>query len=58
MKYLKLIAIFLLVIVIANLIFFAAGRISPYLFWFVIIGSALIAYYVIPNIKKQQVLNK
>ena len=54
MNYLKLFAIFLLVLVILNLILFALGRITPYLFWFIIIISALIAYYVIPRIRLKE----
>ena len=58
MNYLKLIAIVLMVIVIANLIFFALGKISAYLFWFIIIGTALIAFYIIPNIKTRNILKE
>ena len=58
MNYLKLIAIFLLIIVVVNLVLFVMGQITPLIFWVVIIGIALIAYYVIPNLKERAELKE
>jgi Flp pilus assembly protein TadB len=58
MNYLKLIAVLLLMLVVVNLVLFALGKLSVLTFWFVIIGSALIAFYIIPNLKEKQLLKK
>ncbi|MBW2996017.1 hypothetical protein KY332_01820 [Candidatus Woesearchaeota archaeon] len=58
MNYLKTIAIILLIVVIANLVLFSFGLITPFLFWIIILAIALIAYYIIPNLKKKQELKE
>ncbi|MCK4521655.1 MAG: hypothetical protein KAU20_03705 [Nanoarchaeota archaeon] len=48
MKTLKFLSIFLIILAIANIILFAMRKITPLLFWFVIIFSAVMAYILIP----------
>jgi hypothetical protein len=58
MKALKISAIILIALVITNMIALALGWITPLLFWVVIIGAALLAFYVIPNMNKARILGK
>lgn len=51
---LKLAAVFLTVMLIANLILFALRRISDMTFWIVIIAIGAIAYFIMPRLKKAQ----
>jgi hypothetical protein len=58
MNILKLAAIALVILVIANMILFALRKISALTFWFVIGAMALITFYILPNMKKQRILDK
>ena len=58
MNALKILAIIMLVLVVLNLILFAMGIISPLTFWVIIIAIALIAFYIIPNMKKKLALEE
>ena len=58
MNYLKLVAIILLALAILNLVLFALGIISTLFFWVIIIGLALVAFYIIPNIKEKLMLKE
>ena len=53
MKPLKLVSIFLIILVIANIALFAFGKITTSLFWFVIVFCAVMAYIVIPYTRKK-----
>ena len=52
MNFIKIISIILIIIVVLNIIFFALRRISVYLFWGIILFSALMAYYGMPYLQK------
>ena len=43
---------FVAIILIANIILTALGRISIRLFWMIIIVGAILAYYAVPYLKK------
>ena len=51
---LKIFAVFLVLILVLNLTLFILKKLSPYIFWLVIIVIAIIAYKAIPisRIKK------
>ena len=51
--YLKFCAAGLSALTIINLVLFVLGKVTALIFWSVIIFSALMAYYVIPNLKKK-----
>ncbi len=46
-----LLSIFLAVILIANLVLLAFGRNNIWVFWGVVIISAIVAYWVLPKMK-------
>ena len=52
MNILKVLAIMIVCLAVANAVFFALGKISALLFWTTIIVCAIIAYWVIPRIRK------
>ncbi len=54
MNSIKLIAVMLTILVIADIILFIFGKITGYLFWIVIIFCAIMAYFGIPYMKKKQ----
>lgn len=54
MNSVKLIAIMLTILVIADIVLFVFGKITAYLFWIVIIFCALMAYFGIPYLKKKK----
>lgn len=56
MNSIKLIAIMLTILVIADIVLFSFGKISVLLFWIVIIFCAIMAYFGIPYMKKKQAL--
>jgi len=54
MNSIKLIAIMLTILVIADIVLFVFGKITALLFWIVIIFCAIMAYFGIPYMKKKQ----
>jgi len=52
MKPAKVIGIFFLIVIIANLILFALRLIPDIVFWSVIVVAAVFAYWVLPRLKK------
>jgi len=48
----KIIAVFLIILLIINLILFAFKKISNFVFWLIIIICALFAYKGLPYIRK------
>jgi len=58
MNYIKVLAIILIVIVVANIIFFGLGLITPMVFWVVIIMMALLAWFGIPTLREREELGK
>lgn len=52
MKLIKPLAIVGVIIVILNIILFAFGLISMFLFWIIIIAIAVLAYFGIPYLKE------
>ena len=58
MNYLKFIAIILAILVILNLILFIFKLITPLIFWTIIIGIAIIAYYAIPYLRERAELKE
>jgi len=58
MDKIKIIAIITAALAITNIIAFALGWISVLLFWVIIIGTALVAFYIIPNMKKTKILKE
>jgi antibiotic biosynthesis monooxygenase (ABM) superfamily enzyme len=52
MNILQVLAIMIVCLAVANAVLFALGKISNLLFWIVIIVCAIIAYWVIPRIRK------
>ncbi len=46
----SLLAIIVAILLIANLVVFALGKISPLLFWVIIILGAIAAWWVIPKL--------
>ena len=53
----KAAAVIAALIVIANFVMFALGRASVRTFWLIVIGGAVIAYFVIPHYSKKQINN-
>ncbi|MBS3167616.1 hypothetical protein J4216_00645 [Candidatus Woesearchaeota archaeon] len=51
-KVIKIIGLIVIIVMIANLILFAAGVINIIKFWVIIITGAIITYKIIPLIKK------
>jgi len=51
---LKLIAIILILVITLNLVFFVIGAINQLSFWVTVIIIAIIAYKVLPKIKKKE----
>jgi hypothetical protein len=51
-KYLKILVLFLILVLIANITLLALNKISEILFWIVIIIAAVFVYKVLPRIKK------
>ena len=51
METVKLIGIFFVLLIIANLILFVFGKINGYIFWTVIIICGLVAYKVLPRLR-------
>jgi MFS-type transporter involved in bile tolerance (Atg22 family) len=47
----KLIAIIFIIAIVLNLILFAVGLISQFLFWIIVILIAVIAYKILPKLK-------
>lgn len=47
----KMISIFLIVVLIANMVLFALGKVKGLYFWAIIVIIAIIAYKVIPMVK-------
>jgi len=50
---LKLIAIFLIIAIVLNLLLFVFGRIGQFGFWIVVIIIAVIAYKTLPKLKNK-----
>jgi len=50
---LKLVALILIIAITLNLILFAFGKISQFSFWVTVIVTAVIAYKVLPKLKKK-----
>jgi len=48
----KLIGIIFTILIILALILFITGKINTYIFWIVVIISAIVAYKVLPKLKK------
>jgi len=49
---LKIISFFLVAVLVANLVLFATGKLTPIALWLIIIIIGLVAYKVIPSLKK------
>ena len=56
MNSIKLIAIMLAILVIADIVLFSFGKISVLLFWIVIVFCAIMAYFGIPYMRKKKAL--
>ena len=52
---LKLFSAFLILFLILNLLLFAFGKINDAIFWTVIIAIGIIAYKILPKLKKNKV---
>ncbi len=52
MKTIQILSILLTILVIMNLILFVSGKINDILFWVIMGLSALVAYKVVPKLKK------
>ena len=50
MNALKLSAIMMICLLVANIILFVMGKISNLLFWIIIIVCAIIAFWVLPRL--------
>jgi len=50
--YIKAIAILLAILVLANFFLMIFGKISSILFWIIMIVGAVMAYKVLPNLRK------
>lgn len=50
----KILAIILIIIIIANMVLFAMKMINPAAFWSIIIIAAIIAYKLIPYLKNKE----
>ena len=51
MNILKILAIMMVCLLVANIVLFIMGRLSILLFWIIIIICAIIAFWVIPRLK-------
>ena len=51
-KLLKGIGFFIFILLVINVILFALGKISPTIFWAVIVFGALFTYVILPRLKK------
>jgi hypothetical protein len=49
---LKIFAIILILILIVNLILFALKSVNPLIFWIILILTAIIAYKIMPKLRK------
>ena len=54
MNSIKLIAIMLTILAIADIVLFVFGKITALLFWIVVIFCAIMAYFGIPYMRKKQ----
>ena len=54
MNSIKVLSIVASIILIINIILFAIGKISAYLFWFILVAMAFVAYYLLPKMKAWQ----
>lgn len=52
-RVIQIIAVLLTILIIANLILFALGKISTLFFWLTLILVAFFAFYGIPNLRKK-----
>lgn len=52
--FIKVFAVFVSAVVVANIILFSFGKIDPVPFWIIIALSALIAYVLLPRIRNSQ----
>ena len=50
---LKIAAVILTVLLVFNLVLFAMQITDPLLFWLVLAFTALLAYYILPSIRKK-----
>ena len=48
----KIAGVILLVLILANFVLFVFVRISAYLFWAIIVLVAVLAWFVVPKIRK------
>ncbi len=48
----KLIGIFFILLIVLALILFIFGKINAYWFWLIVIVSAVVAYKVLPKLRK------
>lgn len=51
MKLIKILSIILIAIVVLNLILFALGKITMYMFWLIILIIGVFVYFILPKIK-------
>ncbi|MEK6939191.1 MAG: hypothetical protein AABX31_00535 [Nanoarchaeota archaeon] len=51
-KFLKVIGIGVILLLIANMVLFALGKIDWLVFWGIIIVGAVLAFVVVPKMKK------
>jgi len=52
-KQLRFLGYGITILLIANLVLFALGRITLFVFWSIIIAGVLFIYVILPKIKKQ-----
>lgn len=52
MNILKILAVMVICLVVANIILYTIGRLSTLLFWIIIIVAAIIAYWIMPRLRK------
>jgi len=50
---LKLLSLALIGVLVLNLVLFVLGKLNEILFWVVIIATAIVAYKVLPKLKKK-----
>jgi len=51
METVKVIGIVFILLIVSSLILFIIGKINAYLFWLVVIVSAVVAYKVLPKLR-------
>lgn len=51
---LKIISAALILILILNLTLFALKMVNPYIFWVIVIAIAIIAYKIMPKLRKKR----